>query len=356
MSASDQAIDVDPETGEIIEPAAAVALVRRAEDAFLPALTNEQAKGRYNALVSFVKTVMRPGTDYGKVPGTDKNTLLKPGAEKICSLFGLAPRFDCVDRLEDWQAGLFFYRYKCSLWRGDVLVAEGEGAANSREKKYRYRTVYPNKATAEDKANGRLETRGGRNGSYQVYVIENTEPFDLVNTLLKMAQKRALVAAALIAGNASEFFTQDVEDMHEIGTEPAPPPAPPVEAVSRPANQRPPLETVCAADVAPSSPERVEAVKRLKALASKAEVSLTAALEAVGKRATSDLSDAELAAWVRKMNRKANPCSTERAAELRDLVNEGRGNIAAILRDYGITRLEQLAADEAETLFAELCN
>src|SRR5436305_40562 len=36
---------------------------------------------------------------------------------------------------------------------------------------------------------------------------------DQVNTIQKMAQKRSLVAAVLIAVNASEFFTQDVEDM-----------------------------------------------------------------------------------------------------------------------------------------------
>ena len=35
---------------------------------------------------------------------------------------------------------------------------------------------------------------------------------DLVNTIQKMAQKRALIAATLIAVSASEFFTQDVED------------------------------------------------------------------------------------------------------------------------------------------------
>jgi hypothetical protein len=41
----------------------------------------------------------------------------------------------------------------------------------------------------------------------------NHNPQDIVNTIDKMAQKRALVAATVIAVNASEFFTQDVEDM-----------------------------------------------------------------------------------------------------------------------------------------------
>ncbi len=45
-----------------------------------------------------------------------------------------------------------------------------------------------------------------------LYRIPNPDVADLVNTIQKMAQKRALVAATLIATSASEFFTQDVED------------------------------------------------------------------------------------------------------------------------------------------------
>ena len=45
-----------------------------------------------------------------------------------------------------------------------------------------------------------------------LYRVPNPDVADLVNTIQKMAQKRALVAATLIATSASEFFTQDVED------------------------------------------------------------------------------------------------------------------------------------------------
>jgi hypothetical protein len=102
------------------------------------------------------------------------------------------------------------------------------------------------KATQEEKANGRLETRTGRNGrQYQVYIVKNPDPADVVNTIDKMAQKRALVAAVLIAVNASELFTQDVEDYGDVidgDWQPAtaaktPPPAP---AQSRPAQQATP--------------------------------------------------------------------------------------------------------------------
>ena len=40
----------------------------------------------------------------------------------------------------------------------------------------------------------------------------NPDTPDLVNTILKMATKRAYIAAVLNATGASEFFTQDLED------------------------------------------------------------------------------------------------------------------------------------------------
>ncbi|MFB2835053.1 hypothetical protein [Floridanema evergladense] len=43
----------------------------------------------------------------------------------------------------------------------------------------------------------------------------NPRIYDAVNTICKMAQKRSLVAAVLIATGASEFFTQDLEDIAE---------------------------------------------------------------------------------------------------------------------------------------------
>ncbi|MCA1557373.1 MAG: hypothetical protein LC731_02405, partial [Acidobacteria bacterium] len=52
--------------------------------------------------------------------------------------------------------------------------------------------------------------------------IFNPDIADQVNTIQKMSQKRALVAATLLAVNASEFFTQDVEDMMTIPTTAAP--------------------------------------------------------------------------------------------------------------------------------------
>jgi hypothetical protein len=47
---------------------------------------------------------------------------------------------------------------------------------------------------------------------------ENPEPYELVNTIKKMAQKRALVAAVLIATGGSGIWT-DIEDMPSVAGE-----------------------------------------------------------------------------------------------------------------------------------------
>ena len=192
--------------------------------AIMPVLDIQHAVARRQAVIDYTRRMMIDGTDYGKIPGTgDKPTLLKPGAEKLASLFGLSPLFEIVEREMDWTGDnhggepFFYIQYRCTLTRGEIVAGQGVGSCNSWEKKYRYRTVYPNRATAEEKERGRLETRSGKGGSsYQVYVVKNPDPADVVNTIDKMAQKRALVAAVLIAVNASELFTQDIEDYSDI--------------------------------------------------------------------------------------------------------------------------------------------
>jgi hypothetical protein len=209
-----------------------------AQQGIMPVMAIKDAVARYNAVVEFTKTVMKPGKDYGVIPGTGtKPTLLKPGAEKLCSLFGMYPLFELSTSIVDFDKGLFYFQYRCTLHRAGMPIASGLGSCNSREKKYRYRQQERTCPACGKPAiiKGKQEYGGGwicfaKKGGcgakfsdgdqaiegQQVGQVENTEPFDLVNTLDKMAQKRALVAATLIAANASEFFTQDVEDMDFI--------------------------------------------------------------------------------------------------------------------------------------------
>ncbi|HEX8137989.1 MAG TPA: hypothetical protein VF544_10400 [Pyrinomonadaceae bacterium] len=216
---------------------------------FMPAMSIELAVERYNTITEFVSRVLRKDIDYGMIPGTDKLTLLKPGAEKLTTFFGLSTRFQLIERIEDWTGEdhnsepFFYYLYRCQLFRGDLLVAEADGSCNSRETKYRYREaqrVCPECAQAaiikgkEEYGGGWLcfRKKGGCGAKFsagdpviesqQVGRVPNAEIADQVNTIQKMGQKRSLIAATLLAVNASEFFTQDVEDFISTSTAVAP--------------------------------------------------------------------------------------------------------------------------------------
>lgn len=226
--------------GRADETAGALAHVERAH--FMPAMSIESAVERYEAITEFVSRVLRRDVDYGLIPGTEKLTLLKPGAEKLTTFFGLSTRFRLIERIEDWTGSehdgepFFYYLYRCQLWRGDLLVAESDGSCNSRETKYRYREAHRRCPVCEQAAiiKGREEYGGGwvcfkkrggcgakfRDGDSAIEGqpagrVFNPDIADQVNTIQKMGQKRALIASVLIAVNASEFFTQDVEDFRD---------------------------------------------------------------------------------------------------------------------------------------------
>ena len=73
-------------------------LVIAGQQNFLPVLSVSEAIQRRCAIIEFVQKVMKPGIDFGTIPGTQKPTLLKPGAEKLCTLFGLTSRFQAFGR------------------------------------------------------------------------------------------------------------------------------------------------------------------------------------------------------------------------------------------------------------------
>jgi len=135
--------------------------------------------------------------DFDVIPGTKSPSLLKPGAEKIVSVYGLLVHYSLESKLEEPNAEmtiikdgeertvhkpLFFYNVRCDLMKiandgTEYTFATGYGSANTSEK------------------------RNGWNS-----------PYDSANATLKMAQKRALVQAALSVSGLSALFSQDIEN------------------------------------------------------------------------------------------------------------------------------------------------
>lgn len=145
-------------------------------------------------VMEYVAKNLVAGTDFGKAyKGSDKDTLLKPGAEKVASLLRTVPRFEkdhdtaqmCAD------AGVKGIFYVCHLMRGDVVVAEGRGAVhfvgNWKDKNG---IIHPNKF----------------------------EKFWDANNAIKMAEKRSQVDAVLRLATLSDVFTQDMESYDNSGS------------------------------------------------------------------------------------------------------------------------------------------
>lgn len=152
-------------------------------------------KRQRELLKEFIGSQLREGidNDYAVIPGTNKRSLLKPGAEKLARLFGLGVRVSMVDKEIDRHANFAMFTYKAEIYllkNPSVVIADCEASCNSQEKKYKERTVYVKGAKTK----------------------EETPIFDILNTLQKMCQKRAVVGAVILAVGGSDFFSQDIDD------------------------------------------------------------------------------------------------------------------------------------------------
>lgn len=161
-----------------------------------------------------VQNTLKSGHDFDVIPGTNKPTLLKPGAEKINMMFGINPEYDFLQCIEDYEKEFFSYNMKCTLYKNGSPVAQGVGSCNSKEKKYRWLNVREDEIPhGVDKAN--LQPVTDKYGKVK-YKIDNPDVCSLVNTILKMAKKRAFIDATLQVAALSEIFSQDLDEMKDF--------------------------------------------------------------------------------------------------------------------------------------------
>jgi len=164
-----------------------------------------------------VQKTLKDGHDYGIIPGTDKPTLFKPGAEKILMLMGLTTEYDLIEKVQDYDRGFFAFTVKCIISKGSIKITEGVGHANTKESRYTNRWVTEKKIPEGiDKSllqSREKESKYKKGDTYLEYLIENADGCTLANTVLKMAKKRAQVDAVLTVASLSEIFTQDFDDL-----------------------------------------------------------------------------------------------------------------------------------------------
>jgi hypothetical protein len=200
------------------------------------------AQSRHNKLISFVVHQLQDKVDYGTIQGCGtKPFLFKPGAEKIATLLGFSINLERTGSVEHYTgfpggAGEPFFKYDYIATvrdRQGIPLANCEGTCNSWEKKYRYRAgnrSCPQCGNTETllKSKGKPEwfcwsKKGGcgatfpendpRISSQQAGRVLNSEIFDQLNTLMKMAQKRAMVGAVIVAANATQLFERDTDNI-----------------------------------------------------------------------------------------------------------------------------------------------
>lgn len=162
-------------------------------DALPMVVSTEPRTGHYLVNVPGCQpTKLKRDVDFGMIrkkngdPMSKHPTLYKSGAEKVAVAYGLCQRYHMESKIENPDIGFFFYSIRCDL----VKIVDG--------KEYVITSAY-----------GSGNTREGRTGSQS--------PYDGANSALKMAQKRALVSAALSLGCLSDAFTQDLESSTEDG-------------------------------------------------------------------------------------------------------------------------------------------
>jgi hypothetical protein len=188
-----------------------------------------------------MKSVMKAGEHFGKIPGTNKPTLLKAGAEKLSVLFRLSPSYTI--KKEDLPNGHREYEIICTLTHINTrdIIGQGVGICSTMESKYRWRKEYKEEVVGDiDKGYWNIPQDNPQDrdaylvkkfgtGKYKrkkidniwkvVRVVgngervENPDIADTFNTVLKMGKKRAHVDGILTATGASDIFTQDLEEL-----------------------------------------------------------------------------------------------------------------------------------------------
>ncbi len=209
-------------------------------------LSVEEVIARIQKVHQTMEKAMVPDHHYGVIPGTKKPTLLKPGAELLNVMFRLDPEYT-KDELRE-PDGHLTVTSTCTLWHIPTgqRMGSGQGSCSTRESKYAWREsqrVCP-QCGKPAIIKGKAEYGGGwlcfkkkegcgakfKDGDDAIESqvsgrVPNPDLPDTYNTVLKMANKRSLVAAVLNVTAASDIFTQDLEDLPDpatVGAKPVP--------------------------------------------------------------------------------------------------------------------------------------
>ena len=263
--------------------------------------TVDQVMEQVKKVQALMKSAMTEGEHYGTIPGTQKPTLYKAGAEKLALMFRLAPTFEIIQT--DLRNDHREYRIVCSLTHipSGRYLGSGVGCCTTMEGKYFYRhserTCPECGETAIIKGKSKFgggwlcwKKKGGcgtkwdagdaRIESQAAGKVEHGNPPDFYNTVLKMAKKRAMNDAVISSTAVSDCFVQ-ADDLPEPEGNEKPPPRdqpPPREEATAP-SERP-------AGIDPKTAMTVGQTKALSSLIQNVDSELAGKIETVLEKGT----------------------------------------------------------------------
>ena len=205
-------------------------------------LSVDEILARLKKIQELQRKAMTEGLDYGVVPGTErkdkdgkdisKPTLLKPGAEKLCTLFWLNPQFQTKKTL--LPDGHLFVETYCTIAhrRSGEVWGGASAVCTSKESKYAWR-----KAARTCPNCGKENIRRSKNPGEGYYCwrktdgcgatfpvgdqsiesqaegrIPNEDVPDTWNTVVRICEKRALCAGIRLATGASAIFDEEMPE------------------------------------------------------------------------------------------------------------------------------------------------
>jgi hypothetical protein len=182
-------------------------------------------------LLDIIPKILVLDTDFGKLPGTNKECLYKAGAERVCGVFGAHPEYEITEKEIDHD--------RKNVFKSSWVDSDEPQPKNWRDLKEKGVGRNKNKGTKENpewvwqvRGEGMQESLGLYRYVVRCRIVRQDglvlgetfgscctleskyvdRPRDCENTALKMAQKRAFVGAALNAFGLSDRFTNDVDD------------------------------------------------------------------------------------------------------------------------------------------------
>lgn len=163
----------------------------------MPDFDSNKIRARHQQLQGIMQHIMVPDVDYASY-GDGKPTLRKPGAETLMACYLLVPELETEEIFRPDEDRVIPDRSE-----KQTRIVHGYYEAISR-------------CTLRSLQGGlALGTLSGSCNSLESGFLE-AGVYDLKNTVRKVAEKRAIVAAVLAVTGASRLFTQDLDDNAEL--------------------------------------------------------------------------------------------------------------------------------------------